>query len=855
MTIVTAVISSVEDWQKYIVYTDATKSIDGYYVLGDHISASTTFGTSVRPNNASNDMSVGFVGVLDGRNHTITLEKDCLTGVGIFGVLGSGAVVKNLNIVSNTGKAPDWNSNAILGLVATKTRIENVKIEINNANHTSGARYGALTQEGLVGCTFINVEFAINGKVQSLSGGSSNVLSLTETTFADCLVSFTTEGSSLDEVGHNGSNVYVYKGANTDNGKISLVGIKLKTNGSGEYLAKDGKSDYVVVLPKDSSVTLKKAANELVKYFAEATGVSLDVTDDSVGITHGNTQTYLSLGITSLYNSADIADVTLKTNGYRLYTKDNNVYITGGSDKGVLYGVYGLLGDLFGLEFYSEDCYEMSKANEVTRQNYDTTFSPSIDFRGQTGIVLGTEEKYTSYADHLQINDYIWARLMPIVNAADDTKTDYGHNGLYYLPPSLYKTSHSSFYSNRSTWEENDWGGVNAQLCFTARGNSGEYSTMVRLCAERIENSLKKYASNKTYDSVMLGIEDNYYTCNCSACTNLINRYGSIAATIVLFLDDVADEVESWMSQNTAYRRDLQYMFFAYQSMLKAPGEMPAVKNKIIPLVALSEMNYAVAPTDTTVRTTSMGSISNNMILGWAKQWGEFAARNGGNAWVWTYGNFYRDYFVFYDSYVFYAEIFKYLGDYGYGQCYVQQQSKQRNAYTAFYSLNQYVTAKLAADNTLNINDLIDGYMSAMYKDAAPYMKTLFENWKTIFANNFSSFALGYDGKVGAKLLYADLSGKLLDVLDSAYKAIAKYENTDPNLYAAIKRRIDLEWLAPAKIALVDSNAIKDIADQKTRYENIRTKFKQIVEETGISAASEFKGIQSLIDEINSVTL
>ena len=114
---------------------------------------------------------------------------------------------------------------------------------------------------------------------------------------------------------------------------------------------------------------------------------------------------------------------------------------------------------------------------------------------------------------------------------------------------------------------------------------------------------------------------------------------------------------------------------------------------------------------------------------------------------------------------------------------------------------------------------------------------------------------MGYDGKVGAKLLYADLSGKLLDVLDSAYAAIEKYKTTDPNLYAAIKRRIDLEWLAPAKIALVDSNAIKDIAAQKTRYENIRTKFKQIVEETGISAASEFKGIQSLIDEINSVTL
>ena len=800
-------------------------------------------------------MHTGFRGTLEGRGHTLTIEKNVDTGYGIFGVLGNGAIVKNINIVNKSERAPGWSSNILFGAIATNARVENVTVQINNAPPAESARYGTLTRDGLVNCTFINTEFIINGNVQSLSGGSLNeVVGLNNTAFIDCTVSFLSETSSLNEVGHNGSTVYVYKWANAEENEIVLSGIKLKKEDSGTYLIYNNDSEYVIVLPYGASATLQTAAGEMVKYFKEAAGVSLDVIDDSAGITHDERQTYLSLGNTTLYRTAALAEPSLKTNGYRLYTKDRNVYITGGSDKGVLYGVYGLLGDLFGLEFYSEDCYAITETGEALRPDYDKTFTPGIDLRAQTGIVLGEDKKFSEYSDHLQINDYIWAHLMPIVSAADDAKADYGHNSLYYLPKSLYYSSHPSFYSDQSKWTENDWGGINAQLCYTARGDSAEYAEMVRLCAERIEYSLQKYASNKSYDAVMLGMEDNYYTCHCSACTAITNQYGSPSAAVILFLDDVADLVEAWMKQNPAYARDLQYMFFAYQTMLKAPDTMPAVNHKIVPLVAFSEADYTSAPTDTTARTTAAGTLSNYEILGWAKKWGAFAVKNGGSAWAWTYGNFYRDYFAFYDSYTFYADIFKYLDEYGYGLCYVQQQSRQRNAYTAFYSMNQYVTAKLAANSALDMNTLIDAYLSAMYKDAAPAMKQLFEKWRSVFAEKLSGYSCGYDGVIGKNLVYTDVSG-MLDILDKAYAAIAKYETSDPELYKAIKRRIDLEWLSPAKMALIDSNAIKGVAAQKTRFENIRTKFKEIAAETGIAAASEFNDIQALINAIDAVVV
>ena len=800
-------------------------------------------------------MSVGFTGTLEGRGHTLTILSGTDTGYGIFGVLGNGAVVRNINIVNNSGRAPGWSANILFGVIATNARIENVTIEINNAVSAESTRYGMLTRDGLVNCSFVNTDFMINGNVQSLSGGTtSGGYGLKNTTFTDCIVSFIGETSLLGEVGHQASTVYVYKWANAESDKIVLSGIKLKKEDSGEYLIKNNDSEYIIVLPQGASATLQKAAEVLAKYFKEASGVTLDIIDDSVGITHGEKQTYLSLGKTSLYRTAAIAGTALKTNGYRLYTKNHNVYITGGSDKGVLYGVYGLLKELFGLEFYSEDCYEIKNIGEIIRPDCDKTVVPSIDLRAQTGIVLGEGQKFSDYSEHLQINDYIWAHLMPIVSAEDESKADYGHNALYYLPKSLYLDSHPYFYSDQSKWTVNAWGGVNAQLCYTARGNSAEYTKMVKLCAERIEQSLKKYVSNKSYDAVMLGMEDNYNTCDCTACRAVKERYGSLSATVILFLDDVADLVEAWMKQNPEYARDLQYMFFAYQTMLQAPETFPTVKNKIVPLVALSEADYTTSAADTKTRTTSFGTLSNYEILGWMKKWGEFAVQNGSNAWAWTYGNFFRDYFAFYDSYAFYADIFKYLDEYGYGLCYVQQQSKQRNAYTAFYSLNQYVTAKLAANSSLDMDTLIDSYMSAMYKDAAPAMKELFTKWRSVFAERLSEYQRGYDGSIGANFSYSDVSG-MLDILDKAYAAIAQYETSDYELYKAIKRRIDLEWLSPAKIALVGSDAIKKVAAQKERYENIRKKFKEIVAETGISAASEFNDIQTLLDKINAVKL
>ena len=74
------------------------------------------------------------------------------------------------------------------------------------------------------------------------------------------------------------------------------------------YIVKDGKTDYKVVLPENCSSTITTAASELTTFFYEATGITLPVIDDTkVGEVTENSQ-YISLGNTSLLRASSIID-------------------------------------------------------------------------------------------------------------------------------------------------------------------------------------------------------------------------------------------------------------------------------------------------------------------------------------------------------------------------------------------------------------------------------------------------------------------------------------------------------------------------------------------------------------------
>ena len=206
------------------------------------------------------------------------------------------------------------------------------------------------------------------------------------------------------------------------------------------YILRDGVTEYKVVAPKSDVIEMSYAKTELITIFEEATGVTLKSESDE-GLVHTKEGKYISLGNTSLYKSSGIdADLSaIKEDGVRIITKDNTVYLLGGSAKGVLYAVYDFLKMNFGFETYYKDCYTLDKnVKNLKLMNYDVTDIPDIDYRGRTsGVMYATTSDYDDvmYSYRLRAIDAYWQRSLPIHSGEDKSSPSAAdHNCFYYLP-------------------------------------------------------------------------------------------------------------------------------------------------------------------------------------------------------------------------------------------------------------------------------------------------------------------------------------------------------------------------------------------------------------------------------------
>ena len=173
------------------------------------------------------------------------------------------------------------------------------------------------------------------------------------------------------------------------------------------------------------------------------------------------------------------------------------------------------------------------------------------------------------------------------------------------------------------------------------------------------------------------------------------------------------------LPENEPYKREnFQYMFFAYWDTLSAPFTYDektktyvAADNSVlseglnvVPFLAINRVDHSYSIYDdknATIRST---------LDAWLTYYK--------NAWCWTYGCFYQDYFAFYDCYNYYTDSLKYMSDHDMKMVAPQLHSSQRGADTGFFTMAAYVFAKLSWDSSLNMQTLIDNYMSAMFREA-----------------------------------------------------------------------------------------------------------------------------------------
>lgn len=130
------------------------------------------------------------------------------------------------------------------------------------------------------------------------------------------------------------------------------------SNAAPITIAAQGKSTFSIVVAKDAPSSIQAAAKELQQDIAKSTGATLPIKNEDSASGH-----IISLGQTSQAKTAGIDLNGVGEEGYRIVTKNDNLYIlgtdtadgaitkNGGTSNGTANGVYSFLEDYLGVRW------------------------------------------------------------------------------------------------------------------------------------------------------------------------------------------------------------------------------------------------------------------------------------------------------------------------------------------------------------------------------------------------------------------------------------------------------------------------------------------------------------------------
>lgn len=598
-----------------------------------------------------------------------------------------------------------------------------------------------------------------------------------------------------------------------------------------EYdLVKDGATEYRLVVPEGNNSTgMGAAKSEFITFFREATGITIPAISD-VGLTHSDSNKYISLGNTTLAQGAgiEVDTATLTWEGAQIDTVGQTVFITGGSDYGVVYGVYDFMSIMFDYEFYFVDTYDINKGvRNAKLKDFNVTDIPDFEYRclSMGYVTVPTEGmngfRYRMPYGYGTLFTYAvekWEdRENLIVDTSSAKKT--AHNSLYYVPKNQYQEEHPGWYST-----------AGQQLCYTARGNEEERQLLAQEIADKIKGAFKAYRPDEwpLKSVATVTMEDNGDICQCDACVAHTKKYGEASAAVIQLLNIINDDVQAWMKEQVGepwYREKIRILYFAYSSLKTAPAHYDEAKGEYVPndpsLKCGEGLSVWMAPLAVDYQQ-DFYSKQNSAFRESMQKWHAISEE----IYMWTYATNFKAYLAMYDSYGFYTpeamQFFKANGAVMYFQ---QMQGSQKGSATAFHNLKQYLVSKLSWDCTLDYTDLIDAYFTGMYKEAADTMKNLWMQERYYSARINTKFNLYQPGCYqlieNKKFWNYNVQNSWIEMTSKALEEVAHYQTSNPKLYKVLKKNIESEFIYPAYYILQyfsSSMSSQGLRDLKTRF-------------------------------------
>ncbi|MBQ3506726.1 MAG: DUF4838 domain-containing protein [Clostridia bacterium] len=552
------------------------------------------------------------------------------------------------------------------------------------------------------------------------------------------------------------------------------------------YIVEQAKSDYKIVVSDAAPEIVKLAANEFNYFFEKSTGFTLDVVSDS-NLSFNDNAKYISLGDTTLSKAAEVSYDAGEYDGYTVQTVGKSIFVDG-DNYGVLYGAYKTLYYLVDYEYFAPNIYDIRKnASEVKLMDFDVLQFPDFKIR-TTG--------WGSVSSSVEVGN----RLMMSTEPTDLTIGRPGHNSMDWLPVDTYlnpddeENYHPEWYMDAPN---------PTQLCYTARGDETKLQLMLDTCLERLKTEM---AENPVGRIAKMALSDDRLWCDCDACTESKNTYGTTSGAVVRFLNRLTEMAYEWMEteEGKPYARNLQIVFYAYYSLETAPAKYNAETDEyepvdesvicnpyVIPMVSITNANYIQS-----VSTGSMNGAAREIISGWEVCSQEMHA-------CLYNANFYH-FMVPHNTFSAMQDWYQRYEQAGATSMYDLSQVNEYGMSSGWSNVKIYLDKELSWNANADVQELLDRFFNGVYQDGAEEMRKIFDEVRVITQyhaetnpKEFLTMNINGNNITKAKFWPLNKLNEWHELANSALEKIAYLETQDPEQYAMVYKytRCERIWI------------------------------------------------------------
>ncbi len=623
---------------------------------------------------------------------------------------------------------------------------------------------------------------------------------------------------------------------------------------TSEKLVEGGATNYKIVLPVAADANEKKAAGQLNYFFNEATGLTLaELADNTVG--WADSERFISIGDTSLLSGAGIAadKSDLKGSGFYIQTVGKSIFIYGGEDYGVNYGVFELVSYLFDMDYYAADVYTIDR-NVTELPLYDFAVKEVPDF--ETREAFSGLNKLSGDENYLLATRQTTEAKYKGNSASSSTTGDSQnvHNALLFVDPKqidpetvgtaeekTYFETHRNWFSEQLTGESSP-----LQPCY-----SRDPEGLIAAVTAQMKVSVLEHKDTSMF---LYGSMDVAQVCECDSCDAVRAEYGCNSASYIQIVNGIAKNIDAWWKSNELTpeekngRREIKIGLLAYHEQQDAPvtfnektgkwealGEEFKLADNVFVQMALIESFRNVPYTDAQNQTEY------EILQKWQVLCDETM--------IWAYNTMFQNYLVFADTFNAMQSDYQTLYAYGTQHLYDQGVFNVATA-TGFNTLKVYLQGKLGWDIQSDYGYYIDKWFDGYFEEAAAPMRKYFDAMRGK-TQEWIAKGLIKRGVEGNDYCTTELYGEnpgyidsMLTYFDEAYEVIEPLKTTNPEKYGKLYERILLESISPRYVHLELYST--EVYMSAERAQEMRMQFKSDCERVGLDRFSEHVMLSTL---------